>query len=120
MHDGKEKAVFTGDTLFIGDCGRPDLRESAGKLTAKREDLAAKMYYSLRDKLIMLNDDVIVYPAHGEGALCGKALSEANSNTIGDEKRSNWSSQNMSEAEFITMILEEQPFVPKYFPFEFE
>ena len=120
MHDGKDKAVFTGDTLFIGDCGRPDLRESAGKLTAKREDLAAQMYYSLRDKLSMLNDDVVVYPAHGAGTLCGKSLSEANSSTIGDEKLSNWSLQNMTEAEFITALLQDQPFVPKYFPFDVE
>lgn len=120
MHDGEDKAVFTGDTLFIGDCGRPDLRESAGNLTAKREDLAAKMYYSLRDKLIMLNDDVIVYPAHGAGTLCGKALSEANSSTIGDEKLSNWSLQNMTKAKFVTTLLEDQPFVPKYFPFDVE
>jgi len=120
MHDSKDKAVFTGDTLFVGDCGRPDLRESAGNLTSKREDLAAKMYYSLRDKLAMLNDDVIVYPAHGAGTLCGKALSEASSSTIGDEKLSNWALQNMTEAEFITALLLDQPFVPKYFPFDVE
>jgi len=120
VHDGKDKAVFTGDTLFIGDCGRPDLRESAGNLTAKREELATKMYHSLRDKLMLLNDDVIVYPAHGAGTLCGKALREANSSTIGDEKLSNWSLQNMTEAEFITTLLQDQPFVPKYFPFDVE
>jgi len=120
VHDGKDKAVFTGDTLFIGDCGRPDLRESAGNLTARREELAAKMYHSLRDKLIGLNDDVIVYPAHGAGTLCGKALSESNSSTIGEEKLSNWSLQNRTEAEFITILLEDQPFVPKYFPFDVE
>lgn len=118
--DGKDKAVFTGDTLFIGDCGRPDLRESAGKLTARREELAGEMYHSLRDKLIVLNNDVIVYPAHGAGTLCGKALSEANSSTIGDEKSSNWSLQNMTEAGFIATLLEDQPFVPKYFPFDVE
>jgi glyoxylase-like metal-dependent hydrolase (beta-lactamase superfamily II)/rhodanese-related sulfurtransferase len=120
MHEGQEKAVFTGDTLFIGDCGRPDLRESAGNMTAGREDLAAKMYHSLREKLMTLNDHVIVYPAHGAGTLCGKALSEANSSTIGDEKQSNWSLQQMTEAVFITTLLEDQPFVPKYFPFDVE
>lgn len=119
-HDGKVKAVFTGDTLFIGDCGRPDLRESAGNLTAKRKELAAKMYHSLRDKLMVLNNDVIVYPAHGAGTLCGKALSEANSSTIGDEKLSNWSLQSMAEWEFISTLLQDQPFVPKYFPFDVE
>jgi glyoxylase-like metal-dependent hydrolase (beta-lactamase superfamily II)/rhodanese-related sulfurtransferase len=120
IHDGKDKVVFTGDTLFIGDCGRPDLRESSGNLTAKREDLAAKLYRSLRDKLMILNDDVIVYPAHGAGTLCGKALREANSSTIGDEKLNNWSLQNISEAEFISTLLKDQPFVPKYFPFDVE
>ncbi|OKS86253.1 hypothetical protein RG47T_1705 [Mucilaginibacter polytrichastri] len=119
-HDGKDKAVFTGDTLFIGDCGRPDLREKAGNLTAMREELAAKMYHSLRDKLMMLNNDVIVYPTHGAGTLCGKALSEANSSTIGAEKLSNWSLQSITEAEFITKLLQDQPFVPKYFPFDVE
>jgi hydroxyacylglutathione hydrolase len=62
-HDGRDKAVFTGDTLFIGDCGRPDLRESVGNLQAKREELARKMYHSLRDKMINLADEVLVYPA---------------------------------------------------------
>ncbi|MDP9076315.1 MAG: rhodanese-like domain-containing protein [Bacteroidota bacterium] len=119
-HDGKDKAVFTGDTLFIGDCGRPDLRESAGNLTAKREELAGEMYHSLRDKLVVLNDDVVVYPAHGAGTLCGKALSQANSSTIGDEKRSNWSLQDITEAKFINALLEDQPFVPKYFQFDVE
>jgi hydroxyacylglutathione hydrolase len=120
QHDGKDKAVFTGDTLFIGDCGRPDLRERAGNITAMREDLAAKMYRSLRNKLVVLNDDLIVYPAHGAGTLCGKSLSDAKSSTIGDEKLSNWSLQNVTEAEFITTLLEDQPFVPKYFPFDVE
>jgi hydroxyacylglutathione hydrolase len=119
-HEGKDKAVFTGDTLFIGDCGRPDLRESAGNLTAKREELAKQMYNSLPDKLMMLDNDVIVYPAHGAGTLCGKALSKANSSTIGAEKLSNWSLQSMTEAEFITTLLQDQPFVPKYFPFDVE
>jgi len=64
---GKDKAVFTGDTLFIGDCGRPDLRENTGAVSAKREDLARQMYHSLRDKLMMLDDDVIVYAADGAG-----------------------------------------------------
>ncbi|MCX7877679.1 MAG: MBL fold metallo-hydrolase, partial [Ignavibacteria bacterium] len=72
---GKPYAVFTGDTLFIGDCGRPDLREKAGAITAKREELARQMYYSLRNKLMTLPDDVLVYPAHGAGSLCGKGLS---------------------------------------------
>ncbi|CAL1517730.1 MBL fold metallo-hydrolase [Chitinophaga sp. MM2321] len=116
--DGQDKAVFTGDTLFIGDCGRPDLRENTGKVSAKREVLAKQMYYSLREKLMILHDDVIVYPAHGAGTLCGKALSEANQSTIGAEKKTNWSLQKLTEDAFTKMILEEQPFVPKYFPYD--
>lgn len=115
--DGKEKAVFTGDTLFIGDCGRPDLRESAGAITAAREDLARQMYSSLREKLAVLPDAVQVYPAHGAGSLCGKGLSKQNVSTIGAEKMGNWSLQPMTEAEFVKALLEDQPFVPKYFPY---
>lgn len=117
-HHGKDKAVFTGDTLFIGDCGRPDLREQAGKVTAKREELARQMYHSLREKLLKLDDDVITYPAHGAGTLCGKALSEANKSTIGNEKISNWSLQDMSEKNFVQALLEDQPFIPKYFGYD--
>ena len=113
--NGKEKAVFTGDTLFIGDCGRPDLRETAGALTATRQELAWQMYHSLRDKLMPLPDDVLVYPAHGAGSLCGKGLSAANVSTIGAEKATNWSLKNITMQEFEHEILENQPFVPKYF-----
>lgn len=113
--NGKDKYVFTGDTLFIGDCGRPDLRESAGAMQAKREELAGQMYHSLRDKLMKLDDDVIVYPAHGAGTLCGKALSSDDSSTIGKEKKTNWSMQEMSKEDFIKEITSDQPFIPDYF-----
>ena len=113
-----ERAVFTGDTLFIGDCGRPDLRERSGAITAARTELAKRMYYSLREKLMPLPDDVLVYPAHGAGTLCGKALSRQNSSTIGAEKISNWSLRQMSEKDFVKELLADQPFIPKYFPFE--
>ena len=116
--NGKQIAVFTGDTLFIGDCGRPDLREKAGAIQAARADLARQMYYSLRDKLMTLSNDVWVYPAHGAGSLCGKSLSDQNRSTIGAEKISNWSLQAMSEANFVKALLEDQPFIPKYFPFD--
>lgn len=115
--NGKEEAVFTGDTLFIGDCGRPDLRESAGAITAAREELAKNMYHSLRDKLIDLPNDVKVLPAHGAGSLCGRGMSSQNTSTMGAEKISNWSLQEMTETEFIEALLEGQPFVPKYFGF---
>lgn len=115
--NGKDKAVFTGDTLFIGDVGRPDLREKAGKLQAKKEELARSMYHSTRKKLMILDDDVVVYPAHGSGSLCGKSLSDANSSTIGQEKMSNHALQEMTEEDFVKLLLEDQPFVPKYFPY---
>ncbi len=116
--NGKQQAVFTGDTLFIGDCGRPDLREQAGAITAARAELAKQMFHSLRSKLMTLPNDVLVYPAHGAGSLCGKGLSAANSSTIGAEKISNWSLQNLSEEEFVKELLADQPFIPKYFPFD--
>jgi hydroxyacylglutathione hydrolase len=119
-HEGKDKAVFTGDTLFIGDCGRPDLREEVGNMKAQREELARQMYYSLRTKLMVLLNDVVVYPAHGAGTLCGKALSSDNSSTIGAEKVSNWSLQDSTEQNFIANLIAEQPFIPKYFPFDVE
>lgn len=116
-HRSKDVAVFTGDTLFIGDCGRPDLREKGEDLNLKREELAKKMYSSLRNKLMLLDNNVMVYPAHGAGTLCGKALSKANSSTIGAEKLTNWSLQQMSEVEFVTVLTADQPFIPKYFPY---
>jgi hydroxyacylglutathione hydrolase len=116
--NGKENAVFTGDTLFIGDCGRPDLREEAGAVTATRAELAKQMFHTLRNKLMPLSDHLLVYPAHGAGSLCGKGLSEQSSSTIGAEKMSNWSLQNLSEQEFVKELLADQPFIPKYFPFD--
>ncbi|QNH62569.1 MBL fold metallo-hydrolase [Hymenobacter sediminicola] len=116
--EGHDVAVFTGDTLFIGDVGRPDLRETAGNLTAKREELARQLYHSLRDKLMTLADDVAVYPAHGAGSLCGKALSGAKSSTIGAEMRDNYALRPLSEADFIQELLADQPFIPKYFGYD--
>lgn len=118
--NGEQKAVFSGDTLFIGDCGRPDLRETAGTITAKRDALAKQMYHSLRNKLMNLPDDVLVYPAHGAGSLCGKGLSDKNVSTIRIEKASNWCLQKMSEEEFVKKLLDNQPFVPKYFSYDVE
>lgn len=115
---GQEVALFTGDTLFIGDVGRPDLREKAGNITAKREELARMMYQSTRDKIMKLADNVLVYPAHGSGSLCGKALSDASYSTIGAEKISNYALQPMTEEAFVKVLLEDQPFIPKYFPYD--
>lgn len=116
--EGKDIAVFTGDTLFIGDVGRPDLRESAGNVTAKREELARQMYHSTRGKLMKLDEEVLLFPAHGAGSLCGKGLSSANSSTIGAEKRSNYALQDMSEDQFVKVLTEDQPFIPKYFGYD--
>ena len=116
--EGQNVAVFTGDTLFIGDVGRPDLREKAGNITAKREELAKQMYHSLREKLMPLADTVMVYPAHGAGSLCGKALGGANSSTIGAEKIGNPMLRQLSEEAFVKELLADQPFIPKYFGYD--
>ncbi|HEX8547898.1 MAG TPA: MBL fold metallo-hydrolase [Cytophagaceae bacterium] len=116
--DGRNYAIFTGDTLFIGDVGRPDLRESAGNATAKKESLARQLFHSLRDKFITLEDDVIVYPAHGPGSLCGKSMSTELSGTIGQQKKENYALQEMGEEEFVKIILDNQPLIPKYFSYD--
>ena len=94
------------------------MRESAGAITLARQELAKQMYYSLRNKLMTLPNDVFVYPAHGAGSLCGKGLSEQNTSTIGAEKIANWSLQNLNEQDFVNELLADQPFIPKYFPFD--
>ena len=119
-HEGKQKAVFTGDTLFIGDCGRPDLREGVGNIQSTRQTLAKQMYHSLREKLMPLDDDTLVYPAHGAGTLCGKNLSKESSSTIAEEKNTNWCLQPTSEDEFVKELLADQPFIPAYFSFDVE
>ena len=119
-HDGKQKAVFTGDTLFINDCGRPDLREGAGNIHATKTDLAKQMFHSLREKLMKLDDDVIVYPAHGAGTLCGKNISKESSSTMAHEKKHNWCLQETTEDQFVKDLLADQPFVPHYFPYDVE
>ncbi|HZY38915.1 MAG TPA: MBL fold metallo-hydrolase [Mucilaginibacter sp.] len=113
--DGREHALFTGDTLFVGDVGRPDLRENVGNITAKKEELARALYHSTREKLMKLPHSVKVYPAHGPGSLCGKNMSPDLESTIGRELRENYALQLMSEPEFIKTIIADQPFVPKYF-----
>lgn len=119
-HKGIPKAIFTGDTLFIGDCGRPDLRESVGGIQLSRTELAGMMYHSLHKKLVLLNDDIIVYPAHGAGTLCGKNLSDVPKSTMGIEKQTNWSLQPQTEEAFVSQLLADQPFIPAYFTFDVE
>lgn len=113
--DGKETAIFTGDTLFVGDVGRPDLRESVGNITAKKEELAKQMYHSTREKLMKLPHNVTVYPAHGPGSLCGKNMSPDLQSTIGRELRENYALQLMDELKFVKTLTTDQPFMPKYF-----
>ncbi|HEY2581014.1 MAG TPA: MBL fold metallo-hydrolase [Mucilaginibacter sp.] len=113
--DGTKQAIFTGDTLFVGDVGRPDLRENAGNITAKKEELARQMYHSTREKLMKLPHNIIVYPAHGPGSLCGKNMSPDLQSTIGRELRENYALQLMNELAFVNMLTTDQPFIPKYF-----
>ncbi|MGV3539241.1 MAG: MBL fold metallo-hydrolase [Rufibacter sp.] len=118
--EGKEQAVFTGDTLFVGDVGRPDLRENVGSQTGTREELARQLYHSTREKLMTLPDHVLVYPGHGAGSLCGKNLGSAPSSTIGDEKQKNPALQEMTEEQFVSFLTADQPFVPAYFEYNVE
>lgn len=118
--NGKPHSVYTGDSLFVGDVGRPDLREGAGKTKAQREDLAKKMYHTINKVFKKLDDDIIVYPAHGAGSLCGKNMSDDTSSTIGREKEQNWAFSVQEEADFVKALLEGQPFVPHYFPYDVE
>lgn len=113
----KNKAVelFSGDTLFVGDVGRPDLREAAGNITAQREELAGHMYETVTTILKNLPDDVRVFPAHGAGSLCGKSLGSAPFTAIGAEKQSNPAFATQTKAEFIQRLTSGQPFIPKYF-----
>ncbi|MFA6248986.1 MAG: MBL fold metallo-hydrolase [Mucilaginibacter sp.] len=122
LEDEKDKdcAVFTGDTLFAGDVGRPDLRENVGNITAKKEELARQMYHSTREKLMVLPADVTVYPAHGPGSLCGKSMSPDLQSSIGKELRDNYALQLMDELAFVKTLMADQPFMPKYFGYDVE
>lgn len=112
--NGKEHALFSGDTLFIGDVGRPDLAQKAAHLT--QEQLAATLYQSLRSKIMTLPDDVIVYPAHGAGSACGKNMSKETVSTIGNQKATNYALRaNMTEAEFIQEVTDGLLPPPAYF-----
>jgi len=113
-----DKALFTGDTLFIGNVGRPDLREDAGNMKATRESLAKSMYHTIQNKFNDLEDDVLIYPAHGAGSLCGKNMSSASSSTLGNERTGNWAFKAQTEEEFVNELLQDQPFIPSYFGFD--
>ncbi|WP_127128284.1 MBL fold metallo-hydrolase [Pseudoflavitalea rhizosphaerae] len=109
---GKEHAIFTGDTLFVGDVGRPDL--SSGNMS--KEDLASLLYDSLQNRIATLPDDVIVYPAHGAGSSCGKNLGPETHSTIGEQKKSNYALQPQSREEFIRAVTDGLALPPQYFP----
>tara|TARA_B110000483_G_scaffold81210_1_gene100961 strand:+ start:1544 stop:2974 length:1431 start_codon:yes stop_codon:yes gene_type:complete len=112
---GKDHAIFSGDTLFLGDVGRPDLAQKMGELTEK--DLAGFLYESLRTKVMTLADDVIVYPAHGAGSSCGKNLSKETVDTLGNQKVTNYALRaDMSKEEFITEVTHGLLPPPSYFP----
>ena len=112
--NGKDHAIFSGDTLFIGDVGRPDLAQKAASMT--QEQLAGLLFHSLRDKVMPLANDVIVYPAHGAGSACGKNMSKETVSTIGNQKATNYALRaNMTEAEFITEVTEGLLPPPAYF-----
>ncbi len=108
----KPYAVLTGDTLFLGDVGRPDLLASIG-MTA--DELANMLYDSLHEKLLKLPDDTLVYPAHGAGSMCGKQLSDEAVSTLGQQRRYNYALQPMSREEFVKLITADQPEAPAYF-----
>ena len=114
--NGRDVAIFTGDTLFIGDVGRPDLaQEVVEDLT--QEKLASYMYDSLRNKIMPLADDIIVYPAHGAGSACGKNLSKETSDTLGNQKKTNYAlNPELSREEFITELVDGLLPPPAYFP----
>jgi glyoxylase-like metal-dependent hydrolase (beta-lactamase superfamily II)/rhodanese-related sulfurtransferase len=111
--EGETDKLFTGDTLFIGDVGRPDLVGSKG-FTA--EQMAAQLYDSLHEKILPLPDETEVYPAHGAGSLCGKSLSKETWSTLGNQRQNNYALQPMSKEEFIKIVAADQPEVPAYFP----
>ena len=120
VYDSKQgsdmpEAVLTGDTLFIGDVGRPDLQASIG---ISPTELASKMYDSLHEKLLTLPDDTKVYPAHGSGSLCGRNMSKETVSTIGEQRRLNYALQPMDREEFVKLMTADLPESPSYFSYD--
>lgn len=112
--DNRPRAIFTGDLLFVNDVGRPDLRDAHEDPTA----LASKLYDSLHSKILGLPDDVRIYPAHGAGSLCGRAISSAEFSTVGQERQSNWALQIADREEFVRQMTANLPDRPAYFAFD--
>ncbi len=113
--DTQPYAVLTGDTLFIGDVGRPDLRVALGWSAA---DLGSLLYDSLHKKLLPLPDEALVYPAHGAGSLCGKSLSKETVSTMGEQRRTNYALQPMTKEAFLQVVTADQPEAPAYFTYD--
>ncbi len=113
--EGKAEAIFTGDTLFIGDVGRPDLAQKVIK-DLTQDKLAGHLYDSLRNKIMPLSDDLIVYPAHGAGSACGKNMSKETSDTLGNQKKTNYALQEMTKEQFIKEVITGLTPPPAYFP----
>lgn len=113
--DSHPAAVLTGDTLFVGDVGRPDLRGALGWSAAA---LGSLLYDSLHDTLMALPDDSLVYPAHGAGSLCGKAIGKETFTTIGEQRRANYALQPMSREAFVALVTADQPDAPAYFTYD--
>ena len=109
---GDPRLVLTGDTLFIGDVGRPDLVGSKGFTP---EQMASMLYDSVHGKLLKLRDEVLVYPAHGAGSLCGRSMSKETFSTMGEQRRTNHALQPMSREAFVRMATSDLPEVPDYF-----
>jgi hydroxyacylglutathione hydrolase len=113
--DLNPEAVLTGDTLFVGDVGRPDLRVALGWSAA---ELGSRLYDSLHTKLLALPDASLVYPAHGAGSLCGKAISRETVSTVGEQRRSNYALQPMTKSAFVALVTADQPDAPAYFTYD--
>ncbi len=112
--NGKDIGLFSGDTLFIGDVGRPDLAQKAANMTL--EQLAETLYDSLNNKIMPLADDIIVYPAHGAGSACGKNMSKETTDTLGNQKKANYALQPMTKEQFVKEVTTGLTPPPKYFP----
>lgn len=111
--NGKDSAIFSGDTLFLGDVGRPDLAQKAANLT--QEELAGLLYDSLYNKILPLADDITVYPAHGAGSACGKNMQKETLDTLGNQKQTNYALKQSSKESFIAAVLDGLTAPPKYF-----
>ena len=116
----RDIAVFSGDSLLFGSVGRPDLREYSGELATERKKLANQMYHTIHQKFAKLGDDVLVYPAHGAGSLCGSSIRNVKESTIGYERAHNFAFQNIPQEQFVETLLKDQPYIPQYFPYDVE